>query len=125
VYGANAPNTALNALPVEPSSTNVDALNRIVAGLTAFVLDFDGPRTAYIGTSPLTEYVTLCSHGVKTQGEAAPCFGQQEAVELYAEQLRLMIAENRDKQLAWRCRPRLECDGGPVKCRVYSRLAFI
>lgn len=120
---SNAPNYL--APPCEPSQHDVQALAKIVAGLTAYVLDFDGPATAYIGTDHVTEYVTLCSHGVKKEGEFAPSFNQQEAVELYAEQLRAMIAKNKGKQLAWRRRPKLECDGGLAKCRVSSRLAFI
>jgi len=124
VYGPNLANNAF--LPeATPSRHDVEALAKAVAGLTAFVIDFDGPRTAYIGVDPMTQYVTLCSGGIKASGAASPSFHAQEAVELYAEQLRAMIVENKGKQLAWRCRPKLECDGHPAKCRVYSRLAFL
>jgi hypothetical protein len=101
-----------------------DTLNRVVAGLTALLLDFDGPRTAYIGTDPSVLYVTLCSHGIKEQGDSAPSFGWVDAIEKYAEHLQAMIGENKGKQLAWRERPSLSNDG-LGKFRVYSRLAFI
>lgn len=101
-----------------PGQTELEV---IVRGTTAFVMDFDGPPTAHIGN---TLYMTLCSHGVKREGDVAPAFGFQEAVELYGEQLRTMIKANDGKQLAWRCRPRVEADGH-ARFWVYSRLAFI
>jgi hypothetical protein len=97
------------------------SLERIVAGLTAFVTDFDGPATAYVGS---TVYDTLCSGGVKPQGEDSPYFGWLEAIEQYRDQLSSLIEQNKEKQLAWRCRPSLQC-AGEDKYRVYSRLAFI
>jgi hypothetical protein len=100
-------------------------LDRIVSGLTTFVLDFDGPATTYIGSGEgAKRYITLCSGGIKPEGEESPSYGWMEAIERYAEQLRVCIQSNKDKQLAWRCRPKLVCDG-EAKYRVYSRLVFV
>ena len=100
-------------------------LDAVVRGAIAFVdVEFDGPATAYIGTDPRFTYVTLCSFGIKPQGAAAPTYeSDQEAIELYGEQLRAMVKENAGKMLAWRCRPALEREGDSFK--VYSRLVFM
>lgn len=103
-------------------------LDKIVAAATAFVdVEFDGPPVFRIGS---TDYVALCSHGIKPQGEEAPAFGWQEALEMYGQQLRNYCTANANKQLAWRIRPefRIEppTDGQSLpQFRVYSRLAFI
>lgn len=87
-------------------------------------VQFDGPATAYFGTEHRFTYVTLCSHGIKPQDEEAPSYAtKQEAIELYADQLRAMAKENLGKMLAWRCRPELTREGD--RCRVYSRLVFM
>lgn len=102
-----------------------DCLDAVVRGAVAFVnVEFDGPSTAYIGTDPHFMYVTLCSHGIKPQGEPAPAYeSPQEAIELYGDQLRAMVKENPGKMLAWRERPSLTRDGD--RYRVYSRLVFM
>lgn len=106
--------------PFKSNEPSQHELARVVSGITAFMLDFDGPATAYIGT---TMYDTLCSHGIKAQGDPAPTFGFQEAIEMYGEQLRAMVKSNQGKQLAWRVRPQVSEENGGF--RVYSRLAFI
>ena len=100
-------------------------LDAVVRGAVAFVdVEFDGPATAYIGTDPHHMYHTLCSHGIKAQGEFAPSYDTaQEAIELYGDQLRRCVKSNEGKMLAWRCRPSLTNEAG--RYRVYSRLVFI
>jgi hypothetical protein len=97
------------------------ALDRVVAGVTTFVLDFDGPTTAYVGS---TMYETHCSGGLKREGDESQNFGWQEAIERYGAHLASLIKEHEGKQLAWRRRPRIECHK-ECEYRVTSRLAFI
>lgn len=110
-------------VPVTPEVSVIASpeLEKMVAGALALVIAFDGPSVFQIGATP---YSTLCSHGIKAEGERAPWFGMHEALKRYEDQLRAMAALNEGKQLAWRRRPVLEkrADG---EFRVYSRLAFI
>lgn len=87
-------------------------------------IQFDGPRTVYIGTEHRFTYVALCSHGIKPPDQPAPSYPTaQEAIERYADQLRAMAKENLGKMIAWRERP--ELTKGEDGCHVYSRLVFM
>lgn len=100
-------------------------LDNLVAGIMCLVdCQFDGPATAYIGKNNSASYVTLCSGGLKNQGEETPTFGLDDALLKYAQQLLSMIADADGGHLAWRHHPELKSERHG-EFYVYSRLVFI
>lgn len=112
--------------PIKTRDCGQRDLDRVVAGITTFTTDFDGPASSWIGCE---RYQILCSHGLKEQGDVAPCYEYEQAIRMFAAELTTLIEENPDCQLAWRIRPEFRIDekafDTPRRFSVYSRLAFL
>lgn len=99
----------------------VEALGKVVDGVCAFHLQFDGPSTAVIGSQP---YDCLTSTGLRNEGDIRGRLSDPEAaVRAYGWELAEYLKDHSGMQIAWRARPHLEV--GVEGCSVYSRLAVL